>query len=77
MDNSRFIQQAGDYSGTPKRIARCRDRAGEDYVIIEMWLDGGGVSYLAWIGAEYAKHPDEFGDQKPFTGLRWKAIQRA
>ena len=37
--NKRFIEQArADYMGTPKRIARCRDRYGEEHVVIEMGL---------------------------------------
>lgn len=74
MTDSRFINQAReDYQGTPLRIARCVDGCGEEHVIIEMGVDGS-VHYLDWIGADLAPEPDEFGDELPFTGLKWKNI---
>ena len=75
--NNRFIEQArADYMGTPKRIARCRDRYGEEHVVIEMVLDKstGPVHYLDWIGAEHADQPDEFGDEAPFPNLKWAYV---
>lgn len=80
--NDRFIAQArADYQGKPKRIARCRDRYGEEHVVIEMVLDKstgpwscGDVYYLDWIGAEHADQPDEFGDEAPFPNLKWAYV---
>lgn len=73
--NDRFIEQArADYLGKPKRIARCQDRYGEEHVVIEMVLDNEDVHYLDWIGAEHADQPDEFGDEAPFSNLKWSYI---
>lgn len=74
MDTQKFIQQAGDYEGTPNRIAKHVDGCGETHVIIEMILKGGGKHYLDWIGGEYAPEPDECGDEVPFSGLRWGKV---
>ena len=73
--NDRFIEQArADYQGKPKRIARCQDHYGEAHVVIEMVLDNGDVHYLDWIGAEHADQPDEFGDEAPFSNLKWAYV---
>lgn len=72
-DNTRFIEQAKDYMGTPYRIARCHDRYGEQHVIIENRLDNGDAFWLDWIGAEYAPEPDEY-DVVPFSALKWKKL---
>lgn len=75
MTNERFIDQARkDYMGEPHRIARCQDKYGEQHVIIEMVLSHGQKHYLDWIGAEFAREPDEFGDEPPFQRLKWKKI---
>ena len=76
--NKRFIEQArADYLGKPKRIARCRDHYDEAHVVIEMVLDNGDVHYLDWIGAEHADQPDEFGDEVPFSNLKWAYVPDA
>lgn len=72
--NDRFIQQArAEYAGEPRRIARCRDDAGEEHVIIEMKEGSRPAFWLDWIGAELAEEPDEW-DELPFSGLKWKKI---
>lgn len=71
---TRFLEQAADYQGTPSRIAQHYDECGELHVILEMELGGGDVYYLDWIGGEYAPEPDEFGDEVPFSNLKWEVV---
>ena len=73
--NKRFIDQARSaYMGNPKWIARYMDRYDEEHVVIKMVTHRGQVYHLDWIGAERAKHPDEFGPDAPFPNLNWSYI---
>ena len=73
--NKRFIDQARSaYVGNPKWIARYMDRYDEEHVVIKMVTHRGQVYHLDWIGAERAKHPDEFGPDAPFPNLNWSYI---
>jgi len=60
--------------GNPKWIARYMDRYDEEHVVIKMVTHRGQVYHLDWIGAERAKHPDEFGPDAPFPNLNWSYI---